>query len=204
MLRNAPVSAWSPGPLSKTAYVPEAEAPSVLLTVGDGDTDAFTYFGFARAAARTSAEVPALVQRYRPAVAFVDADAPHVDAEACCRAANAHGLEVAVLVTCRAPQQVPALLIAGAHAILLKPFAPNLLAGRLGRLVRDHTEHRRLSGWRNDAPFASHLIRRWADVCCPTCQEPNATAFDFTSHRRAWFACLACAHVWIDARREPV
>jgi DNA-binding response OmpR family regulator len=45
--------------------------------------------------------------------------------------------QTSVLVLTESPERGPAALKAGCHGVLLKPFAPNLVAARLGRLVRE-------------------------------------------------------------------
>src|SRR4051812_27075255 len=124
MFRNAPVSAWSPGPVPAPEVTPEVSP--LILIAGDGGLDGYTFAGYRHLAVRTTAHALEALRRDRPAALVVDGDAEGVDAEAICRQAAAQGAHS--LVTLAAPQLAPAMLKAGCHAILLKPFAPNLLA----------------------------------------------------------------------------
>ena len=94
-----------------------------------------------------------------------------------------------------------AALKAGCHAVLLRPFAPNLLAARLGRLSREiPTTPNALRGL-----AALQLVgtnRVWPDTQCPTCHAGGAVSFEFSSYRRMWYACLGCDHVWLGPRQE--
>jgi DNA-binding response OmpR family regulator len=142
------------------------------------------------------------IEQLRPGVVIVDLDTPGVDGAAICQTASkltpAH-----VLVTTATPQRVPAALRAGCHAVLLKPFAPNLLAARLGRLMRERPQQQRLRSLRGNAYTSVDGTNRvWEAVACPHCQTAGATGFEFHSHRRMWFACLACGNVWLGARQE--
>jgi hypothetical protein len=83
----------------------------------------------------------------------------------------------------------------------LKPFAPNLVAARIGRLSRE-------------LPLTPVAVRAaavmqqtgtnrvWPETHCPKCQTPAATSFEFESYRRMWYACLACDAVWLGNRQE--
>jgi CheY-like chemotaxis protein len=124
-----------------------------------------------------------------------------------------------VLVIATDVKSIPELLQAGCDAVLLKPFAPNLLYARVGRLLRARTEQQRIRTRQDqirprhipgngdgrgdgDASLAATTNRVWAEVACPTCQRDGVVSFEFASHRRAWYACLACKGVWIAKRRE--
>ena len=107
-----------------------------------------------------------------------------------------------ILVTTADVQRVPDALLSGGDAVLLKPFPPNLLFARLGRLQQERDNRERLA--------TSHSTRRLhqsravveaesSGVHCPHCNAA-ATTLDFLSHRRAWYACLACKKVWITKR----
>jgi hypothetical protein len=103
--------------------------------------------------------------------------------------------------------------------VLLKPFAPNLLYARIGRLLRARTEQQRIrtrqgqirspyipgngdGHGEGDSSLAATTNRVWAEVACPTCQHDGVVSFEFASHRRAWYACLECKAVWMAKRRE--
>ena len=202
MQSSIPPSAWSPSPVPRPAPLQSDARPVMVLAVGDADVQQYEMPAFTRMVARTTADVITLLSRERPAVVVLDLDAPGLDALAICHAASAHAA-TSVLVTMSSPAAAPAVLKAGCHAVLLKPFAPNLLAARLGRLVRERTQQLRLRAARGAMPSPhAGTNRSWSSVECPHCRTPNATSFEFSSHRRMWFACLACDQVWLGARQE--
>jgi len=98
------------------------------------------------------------------------------------------------------PATAPAALKAGCHAILLKPFAPNLAAGRIGRLSRELPMG--VTSSRSTPAVQYGTNRAWAATHCPECDTAAATSFEFASYRRMWYACLACDHVWLGPRQE--
>jgi hypothetical protein len=114
-----------------------------------------------------------------------------------------------VLATTSVPERVPEALIAGCDGVLLKPFALNLLFTRIGRLLRLRSKAlSERAMWRR-APVA-HLRERshempWStnivcpDLDCPSCGRRSVVRFDAASHRRMWYACLPCRHVWLAA-----
>src|SRR5690606_10089089 len=123
----------------------------------------------------TTSDVLAALER-RPCALVLDLDAPGLDGRVICAAAVAAGA-TRVLVSTGAPERAPALIRAGCHAILLKPFAPNLLASRLGRLIRPRSTHPA----RRPAAGEGGTHRRWPGVACPRCGCGTATGFEFTS-----------------------
>ena len=107
-----------------------------------------------------------------------------------------------ILVTTADVHRVPDALLSGGDAVLLKPFPANLLFARLGRLKQARDNRERLAASRSFRRL--HSSRNVVDaesfgVHCPHCNSP-ATTLDFLSHRRAWYACLACKKVWIAKR----
>ena len=104
-----------------------------------------------------------------------------------CRTAAVHAPHTAVLVTTEHLGDVPPVLRAGCHAVLVRPFSPNLLHARVARLFR--------SGTGTDAPFVPTNRVCWYERC-PACDKPDAVRFDAVSLRRWWFACLKCDHTW--------
>jgi DNA-binding response OmpR family regulator len=129
-----------------------------------------------------------------------------------CSTAKAQRIPSSVLVTTTDPSEVPDALAAGCDGVLLKPFAPNLLIGRIGRLLRERSSQLRLQAARTLSK-AAHLTersdllktgtnRKWPNTHCPYCACSGVTSFDFTSMRRAWYACLECRKVWIARRQE--
>jgi DNA-binding response OmpR family regulator len=138
-----------------------------------------------------------------------DGDGSGVDV---CRRAKALAVPATVLVMTRQVERVPSALAAGCDGVLLKPFAPNLLHSRLGRLLRARAVEVQLRAHRQAAKSA-HLLERtellaartnqvWPTTHCPYCQHLGVTSFDYASHRRAWYACMTCQRVWIAKRRE--
>ena len=130
----------------------------------------------------------------------IDWDLPEIDPAAICAAARQLA-PVGVLAVMGSPERAPAALKAGCHAILLKPFSLNLAAARLGRLSREMPAATAASRLGTALPQWG-TNRTWSDVHCPKCRAGNATCFEYSSHRRSWFACLACEHVWLGPRRE--
>ena len=138
------------------------------------------------------------------------------DADGIVRAAKGLHVPATVLVMTTEVNSVPTLLEAGCDAVLLKPFAPNLLYTRVGRLLRARTEQQRVrrlhdstrsryaepNGHGNGDGAPATTNRFWADVECPHCKHDGVVSFEFASHRRAWYACLECKAVWMARRRE--
>jgi DNA-binding response OmpR family regulator len=129
-----------------------------------------------------------------------------------CSAAKALKVPATVLVTTADPAGVPDALAAGCDGVLLKPFAPNLLVTRISRLLRDRSNQIRLQAARSIGK-SFHLSerldllktgtnRKWPNTHCPYCAHAGVTSFDFTSMRRAWYACLECRKVWLAKRQE--
>jgi DNA-binding response OmpR family regulator len=206
MLPNVPPGQWSPTstPFARPQpQTPSAEARPVLaVALADAELDRMHVDSYSRRVARTTGELLALLSRERPAAIVLDADLAAVDAAAVFRAARAHEA-TSLMAILSAPESAPALIKAGCHALLLRPYAPNLFAARLGRLVRERSQQLRLRALRPlTAQEAGGIHRAWPGVTCPRCQEPNATGFEFSSYRRMWFACLACDQVWLGTRPE--
>ena len=164
------------------------------------------------------------LEKGAPSLVIADADVLP-DAAGTVRAAKALPLPATVLVTTTDVNTAPALIEAGCDAVLLKPFAPNLLYARVGRLLRARTEQQRLgtrkdqtqsrfaspnghnghnghNGYNGDDGGLPTTNRFWADMACPRCHHDGAVSFEFASHRRAWYACLECKSVWMAKRRE--
>jgi DNA-binding response OmpR family regulator len=168
-----------------------------LLVATDTAMPADLFTDYRRVAAHGTAEAITLLKRERPVALLLDGDSSGFDGIEICRAAAATE-PTSVLVTLTAAERAPAFLKAGCHAILLKPFAPNLLAARLGRMTRERVYQIRMRVVRTSSTSGSIGTNRvWPHVTCPRCSEPNAVGFEFASHRRTWFACPACDQVWI-------
>jgi CheY-like chemotaxis protein len=175
--------------------------PVFVLAVAAPDVEIFPAAGFTRIAARTTTEAIRLIERWRPRVAAIDWDLPDEFDGAAISSAARQTAFTAILGTTAKPERAPAAIKAGSHAVLLKPFSPNLIAARVGRLCREvPTVPAALR-----AAAALQLCgtnRTWSDMACPTCSQTGAVGFEFASHRRTWYACLACDGVWLGARRE--
>jgi len=184
------------GPNVRPQIVSEA---TIVIASAAADADRFPALNFTRYPVHTTGEALRLIETSRPRVVAIDWDVPEIDGTQVCSAARKFA-HTGVLVTMESPKTAPAALKAGCHAILLKPFAPNLAAGRIGRLSRELPTGASVLR-------ASHLVqcgtnRVWADTHCPECDAPSATSFEFYSYRRMWYACLACDHVWLGPRQE--
>ena len=184
------------GPNVRPQIVSEA---TIVIASAAADADRFPALNFTRYPVHTTGEALRLIETSRPRVVAIDWDVPEIDGTQVCSAARKFA-HTGVLVTMESPKTAPAALKAGCHAILLKPFAPNLAAGRIGRLSRELPTGASVLR-------ASHLVqggtnRVWPDTHCPECDAPSATSFEFYSYRRMWYACLACDHVWLGPRQE--
>jgi hypothetical protein len=174
--------------------------PPLVVAVSPADVDRFPGAPYARFAARTTMEAVRLIEQVRPRVIAIDWDVTDLNPGAICVAAK-HVPPVGLLAVMQDPARAPAALKAGCHGVLLKPFALNLAAARIGRLCREMpaaTAATRLGAtlqqWGTN--------RTWRDVHCPQCAQGNAVCFEYSSHRRSWYACLGCEHVWLGPRRE--
>lgn len=152
------------------------------------------------------------LRRNPPAIVVTELSLPDGSGVEICREAKRASSSPSVLVTTADVEKVPDALEAGCDGVLLKPFAPNLLFARMGRLVRARCE-----AMRNRSRYAraksAHLSERfelllagtnrvWPNTHCPYCERGGVTSFEFASHRRAWYACLECKKVWIAKRQE--
>jgi len=196
-----PLRAYADIPrLSPGGQLSPPKATAFVLAAAAADLEQFPAGEFARYHAHTTGEAVRLIETARPRVVAIDWDVPEIDAAHVCTVALKFPL-TGVLATMNRPDTAPPALKAGCHAILLKPFAPNLAVGRLGRLARELPA----------TPAAMRVAqamhqcgtnRVWPDTNCPTCAEPSATSFEFHSYRRMWYACLACDAVWLGPRQE--
>ena len=197
---------------------PSSSAPLMPeLLFADTDAAAATYLPLLREQFRvtTTPSAAAAVHalgRMAPALVVMELDLSDGPAEEICRRAKALSTPATVLVTTPQVERVPSALAAGCDAVLLKPFPPNLLYARLGRLLRARSVELRLRMHRQQAKsshlreqrelLAARTNREWPNTHCPYCQQRGAMSFEFTSHRRAWYACLECNKVWIARRQE--
>ena len=189
---------------------------SDLLLV-DASADAAGYAAALRGSYRVATTVSEdvarqFLRRQAPALVITELDLPGGDGVEICREAKRLTLPPPVLVTTANADRVPDALSAGCDGVLLKPFAPNLLFARIGRLLRARSEALRARA-RSQGLKTAHLTDRseallggtnrvWPNTHCPYCNHGGVTSFEFCSHRRAWFACLECKKVWIAKRQE--
>jgi CheY-like chemotaxis protein len=179
---------------------PTDSRASLVVAVGAGDVERFPSTPFARFAARNTTDAVRLIERWRPRVVAVDWDLAEFDVNAICTAAKQFP-GTGVLATMSSAESAPRALKSGCHAVLLKPLTTNLLAARLGRLAREMPT----------AAVAARIAeklgqfgtnRTWPDVACPKCRQAGAVGFEYSSHRRTWYACLGCDSVWLGKRQE--
>lgn len=183
--------------------------PADLLLV-DASTDAVGYAavlrGSYRVATTSSSDVARqFLRRQAPGLVITELDLPGGDGVEICREAKRLPSPTQVLVTTVNADRVPDALSAGCDGVLLKPFAPNLLFSRIGRLLRARSRNQGLrTAHLADASEAllSGTNRVWPNTHCPYCNHRGVTSFEFCSHRRAWYACLQCKKVWIAKRLE--
>jgi CheY-like chemotaxis protein len=179
---------------------PTDSRPPLVVAALPQDVERFPTTPYARFAARTTAEAVRLIERWRPRLIAVDWDLADFDHAVICGAAR-QITPIGILAVMTEPEQAPSALKAGCHAVLLKPITVNLIAARLGRLCREMPAAAAASRLGASLqPWGTN--RTWPDVHCPKCNEANAVCFEYSSHRRSWYACLACDNAWLGARRE--
>lgn len=188
----------SPGGAAKATSV--ETRPALVLAVPITEVERFAASNFTRYPVHSTVEALRLIETARPRVVVVDWDADGIDGVEVCTAARKF-VHTGILVATDAPARVPAALKAGCHAVLLKPFAPNLAAARLGRLVRE-IPATSFAARAAAALQPTGTNRVWPDTHCPKCDAPAAVSFEFHSYRRMWYACLACEEVWLGPRQE--
>lgn len=197
--------------------VAPASPPQPELLLVDSAADAGTYRrilrGTYRVASTSVIEIAKqFLRRNPPSLVVTELNLPGGSGADICREAKSLTPPPVVLVTASNTENVPDALVAGCDAVLLKPFPPNLLFARLGRLLRARNEARRVRPQHQQLK-AAQLHQRpdsllegtnrvWPSTHCPYCDRTGVTSFEFCSHRRAWYACLACKNVWIAKRQE--
>ncbi len=146
-----------------------------------------------------------------PALVIADIDSLGDGGIDICLAAKSLRRPTTVLMTASEATSVPDVLAAGCDGILLKPFADNLLYARIGRLLRTRGEQLQARARRGDGasdfshrpePPLATTNRAWPGTACPSCDRGGAVSFEFSSHRRSWYACPACKKVWLGKRQE--
>jgi len=152
------------------------------------------------------------LRAFQPTMVITELTLPDGDGVSLCRESKAFNVDPpSVLAMTSNPERVPEALKAGCDAILMKPFAPNLLYARIGLLLRLRAKaleeramwQRAKSTYRFDdshrVMIGTNVVHQ--DTCCPSCAEGGAVSFDAVSHRRMWYACLPCGQVWMAGRR---
>jgi DNA-binding response OmpR family regulator len=197
-------AAVSPVPVADLLLVDSSPEGAAVANVLRG-----TY----RVAATGSVDVARqFLHRHTPALVVTELDLGGADGVEICREAKSLPVPPPVLVTTSVTERVPDALAAGCDGVLLKPFPPNLLYTRIGRLLRAQSAALRDRA-RNQRLRADHLSERsgmllsgtnrvWPNTHCPYCSHAGVISFEFCSHRRAWYACLECKKVWIAKRQE--
>src|SRR5262245_9442845 len=172
----------------------------LIVAVAPQDIDRFPEAPFVRHSARTTFEAVRLIERWRPRAVAIDWDLEEFDSLAICNAAR-QVPPVGILAVIASPTRAPEAIKAGCHTVLLNPFSLNLVSARLGRLCREMPAAAAASRL-GATPPQWGTNRVWPEMHCGRCDEGGAVCFEFSSHRRSWYACLACDHVWLGARRE--
>jgi DNA-binding response OmpR family regulator len=200
-------------PTTSPAFPIQHTTELLFVDANDASTYASALRGSYRVATTTTVEVARqCLRRNPPAIVITELSLPDGSGVDICREAKTLPSWPSVLVTTGHVEKVPDALEAGCDGVLLKPFAPNLLFARIGRLARARAERLRTQSLHLHAKMR-HLSERsellllgtnrvWPNTHCPYCQHNGVTSFEFASHRRAWYACLECKKVWIAKRQE--
>lgn len=171
--------------------------PEHILLVGTDSTTAScstaTLEDFRIACVSSCDAARRLILQGSPAALVTELVLPDGAGADLCRAVKALSRPSIVLVTTSDTTLVPDAIDAGCDGVLVKPFSPNLLFARLGRLLRLRSGVKTHRATSNDY---------WPDRACPHCRHQGVISFDFTSHRKAWYTCLACRKVWIGRRHD--
>jgi len=162
----------------------------VLVVAHPAAIDRYPTGIHAKTVAHTTRDAIRLIEEVRPAIVAIEWNLDGIDRGALCQAAGR--FPVAVLAILQAPQDAPAAIRAGCHAVLLEPIAPTLAATRIARLAKQMESRLR---YREAEIRGTH--RAWTGVACPQCGTDGATSFECAGRRKAWLACLQCAHVWV-------
>lgn len=190
-----------------------ADRVSILLV----DPDAERYLPSLRSRFEVSAvsseeQAMRALRAFQPTLVVTELALSDGDGVSVCRRSKAFPVNPpAVLVTTAVPERVPDALLEGCDAILLKPFAPNLLHTRIGRLLRQRVNALQNRAMRQRAGGTyliehSHLALAGTNVvcrysACPSCGQSGVINFDSAGLRRMWYACLPCRKVWLGLKR---
>ena len=158
-------------------------APDLLLV--DGTPEAAGYSAALRASYRVSATASIdvakeFLHRHAPSIVVTELELQGADGVEICREAKSLSRPLPVLVTTTRTERVPDALAAGCDGVLLKPFPPNLLFARIGRLLRARSEMLRERAHQSSLRSAyltdrsqellSGTNRVWPNTQCPYCR----------------------------------
>jgi CheY-like chemotaxis protein len=189
-----------PSSVGSAARVHVDPRSAFVIAAAPADIDRFPSSAFTRYPVFTTNEALRLIEAARPRLVAIDWDVAEIDGARVCAAARTCPY-TGVLVAMAAPERAPSALKAGCHAILLKPFEPNLVAARVGRLSRElPVTPGAVRGAGSTPQCGTHRV--WPGTHCPKCQRSPATSFEFQGYRRMWYACLGCEAVWLGPRQE--
>ncbi len=188
------------------------EVPNpVSILVVDPDAEAFLPLlrrRFEVTAVSSEAQAVRALKAFQPTMVITELALPDGDGASVCRQSKMGEAGVTLtLATTSEPERVPAALEAGCDGVLMKPFPPNLLYTRVGRLLKiREKELNDRAMWQHarstfQIAHAPHMTAGTNVVChdavCPSCGRGGGVGFDAASHRRMWYACLPCGNVWI-------
>jgi CheY-like chemotaxis protein len=106
----------------------------VVAAVRPAEIDVVPQSEYVCVCARDTADAVRLLESSGPCLAIVDFDGPWIDAVKLCAVSIRVGTRV--LATMRMPELAATALKAGCDSVLLKPFAPNLMAARRASRMR--------------------------------------------------------------------
>lgn len=166
-------------------------------------------------AVSSEAQAVRALEAFQPTLVITELALPEGDGVAVCRQSKTgEPGATLVLATTSEPERVPEALKAGCDGVLIKPFQPNLLCGRIGRLLRmraNYLKDRALWQRARSTFLIEHAPNVMAgtnvvchDAVCPSCGQGDAVSFDASSRRRMWYACLPCGKVWTAPSHEGV
>lgn len=194
----------------------EAVDPISILFVDPGVEDSYLPMlrrRFEVTAVASEEQAIRALKAFQPTLLITELALPEGDGISLCRhSKSSEANSPSVLAMTSIPERVPEALKAGCDAVLMKPFAPNLLYSRIGLLLRLRAKalQERAMWQRVKSAYLidrSHRIMAGTNVVCheavcPSCGQGGAVSFDAASHRRMWYACLPCEKVWMAPRRD--